>query len=219
MLNGYPIENYLNDEERNYFYSPESVNSDKLAGPDSIKYKILDDTVKYKVDMWTLKSMVSEWIDEFSSLTYGRGGNIMIKDSLKTHEDELVDLIRVNENNEKFDSLWSNGIILKDYLGEANYVKYKTEADTSAEKVINLVLNPFKNYSVRISMPGKLTGSNGFVDSSNVLLWPVKSDYFLTEQYEMWAESKIPNRWAWIVSGLFLAFVLTGVVIRVIKKG
>lgn len=219
MLNGYPIGNYLNDEERNYFYSPESVNSDKLAGPDSIKYKILDDTVQYKVETWTLKSMVSEWIGEFSTLTAGKGEKIMVKDLLKAREDELVDLIRAKENNEKFDSLWSNGIILKEYLGEANYLKYRTEADTAAEKVINLVLNPFKDYSVRISMPGKLTGTNGFADSSNVLLWPVKSDYFLTAKYEMWAESKIPNRWAWIVSGLFLAFVLTGVVIRIIKKG
>ena len=67
-------------------------------------------------------------------------------------------------------------------------------------------------------MPGKLIGTNGFIDSSHVLLWPVKSDYFMTEPYEMWAESKIPNRWAWIVSGLFLAFVLTGVIMRVIKR-
>jgi hypothetical protein len=51
-----------------------------------------------------------------------------------------------------------------------------------------------------------------------LLLWPIKSDYFLSEPYEMWAESKIPNTWAWIVSGLFLAFVVTGVIVRVIKK-
>jgi hypothetical protein len=40
----------------------------------------------------------------------------------------------------------------------------------------------------------------------------------MTEPYEMWAESKITNTWAWILSGLFLAFVLTGVVMGVIKK-
>jgi hypothetical protein len=76
----------------------------------------------------------------------------------------------------------------------------------------------FKDYSIRIVMPGKLIGTNGFIDSTKTLLWPVKSDYFLTEQYEMWAESKIINSWAWITSGLFLAFVLTGVLVRLIKK-
>jgi hypothetical protein len=68
-------------------------------------------------------------------------------------------------------------------------------------------------------MPGKVTGSNGFIDSTSVLLWPVKSDYFLTEPYEMWAESKVPNRWAWILSGFFLLFVVTGIIIKQKGKG
>jgi hypothetical protein len=68
-------------------------------------------------------------------------------------------------------------------------------------------------------MPGKLTGTNGFIDNKKVLLWPVNSDYFMAENYEMWAESKVPNTWAWIVSGLFLVFVFTGVIMRIIKKG
>jgi len=68
-------------------------------------------------------------------------------------------------------------------------------------------------------MPGKVIGTNGFIDSSQVLLWPVKSDFFITEQYEMWAESKVPNLWAWILSGLFIVFVITGLAIRIKKKG
>jgi hypothetical protein len=82
----------------------------------------------------------------------------------------------------------------------------------------SIIMNDFKDYSLRIAMPGKLIGTNGFIDSSQVLQWPVKSDYFMSEPYIMWAESKIPNRWAWIVSGLFLVFVLSGVIIKIIKK-
>jgi hypothetical protein len=219
MQNGYPVRNYLNQEELNYFYSPEIVVSEKLGGKDSVKYKTLQDTINYKTDTWALNSMVSEWIGEFSRLTAGKEESNLMKESLKSRENDLVNLIRVNENNEKFDSLWSNGIILKEYIGETNYLKFKIEADTAAVKVLNQVINSFKNYSVRVSMPGKLIGTNGFIDSSEMLLWPVKSDYFLTEPYEMWAESKIPNRWAWIISGLFLVFVLTGVTIRIKRKG
>jgi hypothetical protein len=67
-------------------------------------------------------------------------------------------------------------------------------------------------------MPGKLIGTNGFPDSSHVLVWPVKSDFFFTEPYLMWAESKTTNMWAWIVTGLFLLFVVTGLIIRRIRK-
>jgi hypothetical protein len=219
MLNGYPIKNYLNQEELEFFHSPETVNSEKLGGPDSLKYKALDDTIRYKTDNWILNSMVSEWIGEFSIMTAGKAGNNLVKDSLKAREEELVNLIKANINDKKFDSLWSNGVIMKDYLGETNYLKFKSEVDTCAAKVLNQIMNSFKGYTVRISMPGKIIGTNGYIDSSKVPLWPVKSEYFLTEPYEMWAESKIPNRWAWIVSGLFLVFVLTGMIMRVTKKG
>jgi len=86
------------------------------------------------------------------------------------------------------------------------------------EHVVKQVLVDFKEYSLRIVMPGKLIGTNGFIDSSKILLWPVKADYFLTQEYQMWAESKVPNTWAWIVSVVFVLFVLAGVVMRVIKK-
>jgi hypothetical protein len=219
MMSGYPVKDYLNDEELKYFYSPKSVISEKLAGPDSLKYKILNDSVNSNTDKWVLKSMVSEWIGQFSRLTAGKEGSNLREEALKKREDVLADLIIKYENDKKFDSLWSNGIILKEYLGETDYLKFKSEADTAAVKVLNKLLNSFKEYSVRISMPGKLIGTNGFVDTTGVLLWPVKSDYFFTEPYEMWAESKMPNYWAWIVSGLFLVFVITGVVLRIIKKG
>ena len=120
--------------------------------------------------------------------------------------------------SDKIDSLLKNGVLLREFIGESNALEFRTEADSAFSIVKRNFWVDFKDYSVRIVMPGKLTGTNGFIDSCKMLLWPVKSDYFLTQPYEMWAESKIPNRWAWVVSGLFLIFVLTGVIIRVIKK-
>jgi hypothetical protein len=77
----------------------------------------------------------------------------------------------------------------------------------------------FSNYIQRIEMPGKLIGTNGNTDSAMVLLWPVQTEFFLTQPYEMWAVSKEPNKWAWIISGLFVLFVVTGIIFRAIKKG
>ncbi len=108
----------------------------------------------------------------------------------------------VEGDENKLDSLWSNGIILRKFIGEANALKFKTEADSAISIVSKNFWVNFKEYSVKISMPGNVIATNGFVDSSKILVWPVKSDYFLTEPYVMWAESKIPNRWAWIVSGI-----------------
>ena len=215
MLYGYPISDFLNKEELEYYFSPASLKNEKQNGPDSLKYRTFEDTISHKTDRWISKNIVSEWIGEFTKLTEG-DGEIKIE-NLKEREDELVNLIDVN--NPKFDSLWANGILLGEIIGAAKAEKYKIEADTAITKVINRLLVNFKEYSVRIVMPGKLIGTNGFIDSSEVLIWPVKSDFFLSNPYEMWAESKIPNRWTWIVSGLFLIFVIAGILFRIIKKG
>ena len=216
LSSGYPVKDFLNNEELRYFYSPENLKETKESGADSIKYKTLSDSVKKKTDIWTVSNIVSEWIGEFSKLTADKTDKEISFQSLKSKEPGFIKVLE--KTNKGIDSLWKNGIILREFIGENNALKYRTEADSALSIVTKKLLIDFSDYSLRIVMPGKLIGTNGFIDSSQVLQWPVKSDYFMTEPYIMWAESKIPNTWAWIVSGIFLAFVVTGVIVRVIKK-
>jgi len=216
MKFGYPVKNYLSPDELLYYYSPGSEQQAKQNGPDSLKYRAIVDSISEKTDRWLTESLVSEWIGEFTVLTSGKNGIGIILDSLNNNRNELTKSLEQEGNN--FDSLWACGAILNPYIGENGYQRFKTEADTALEKVTSYVTFGFGDYSERISMPGRLTGSNGYADSSHILVWPVKSDYFLTEPYIMWAESKLPNKWAWIVSGLFIIFVATGFIIRVTKK-
>ncbi len=216
ILYGYPLGDFLNNEELIYFHSPENLQNARKEGTDSLKYKALNDSVNLKIDYWHIKNIVSMWINEFEKLTRASGGDGISSESLKARENDFVKLIVANDKN--FDSLWSNGVILKEFIGDADAVKYKTEADSALNVVTEEYFISFNDYTVRIVMPGKVTGSNGYIDSSEVLLWPVRSEFFLTERYEMWAESRIPNRWAWIVSVLFLLFVFTGLIIRIKKR-
>ncbi len=212
---GYSVKDFLNNEELMFYYAPEAVKESKKDGSDSLKYKALEDTINHKTDLWLSKTIVAEWIEEFSRLVSTKSSDIS-KDSLKSKEDELINIIGTLGVN--FDSLWTNGITLKKMIGADNALKYKAEADTALEHVTkNLLLN-FRDYSIQTVMPGKLVNTNGYIDSAQVLLWPVSSDFFLTEPYEMWAVSRIPNIWAWIVSGIFLVFVSAGVIVRIIKK-
>lgn len=215
LSHGYPLKDFLNNDERLYYYSPDEMKESKKESPDSLKYKMLNDTIGKKTDRWLSKNIVSEWIEEFSRLTAARSADIS-KDSLRSKEEEFVKII--SANGIKFDSLWESGVILRKFIGSENALKYKVEADTALVNVTNSLLLNFKDYSIRTVMPGKLVNTNGYIDSSNNLLWPVKSEYFLAENYEMWAVSRITNRWAWVVSAIFLAFVAAGVTLRIIKK-
>jgi hypothetical protein len=215
LAHGYPVKSFLNSDELVFFYSPDEIKDTKRRGQDSLKFKALDDSISHKTDRWLSKNIASEWIEEFSGLAAARGAHFS-KDSLKSKEDEFVKIIGGAGIN--FDSLWSNGVILKKFIGNDNASRYRAEADTALEHVSKSLLLDFEDYSIQTVMPGKLVNTNGYIDSTHVLLWPVKSDYFLTENYEMWAVSRVPNRWAWIVSGIFLVFVAAGVTVRLIKK-
>ena len=203
---------FLNQDELQWFYSPDNLTDEKKNGPDSLKYRAFNDTVDKKLEKWYMKNMVSEWIGTFIWLT-GNRLTAIAQEALKQRENEFVEILKGIEH---FDSLWTEGTLLREFMGEANALKYKTEADSAVIAAERFWVS-FSHYTVRTIMPGKLTGTNGFIDSAGVLLWPVRSDFFLTEQYEMHAESKIPNIWAWIVSGLFLLFTGLGTIIR--KKG
>jgi len=216
-LNGYPVTDFLNQEEMKWFYSPENVINDNLDGPDSIKYRALDDTVRKKSDRWILKCLISEWIVSFTGLTEGKAGDDLTLESLKSREDDFIK--RIELDDEEFDSLWENGVVLKEFIGENNTLKFRTEADSAVNLATERILPDFHTYSVRIVLPGKLTGTNGFLDSTGIMVWPVKSEFFMTQDYKMWAESKTTNKWAWIVSGLFILFVISGIVFRQIRNG
>ena len=181
-------------------------------GVDSIKFKVLADSIDKKSEKWIIKNIASLWIDEFSRLTESTAGPELSKESLKSREDELAAII--DSDKDIFDSLWTSNILFRKFIGEEDAIKFKTEADSAMSVAFEKFLVDIRNYSVRIVMPGRLIATNGYIDSTRNLLWPVKSDFFLTDHYEMWAESKITNVWAWIVSGLFLVFVATGIIVK-----
>jgi hypothetical protein len=213
---GFPLKDYLNEEELQFFYYPESLSEERLNGTDSLKYKALSDTIDKKTERWLFHSLVSEWIGRFGQLTRNNGGE-KVGDELRSKEKEILDLY--DQNNQNFDSLVESGALLKNVIGDENAAKYKSESD-SAFKIVSdgLWLN-FSGYSVQVKMPGKLTGTNGFPDNNKMLLWPVRSEFFLTQDYQMWAESKVQNVWAWVVTGIFVFFVFTGLIFRNNKKG
>jgi hypothetical protein len=213
MRAGYPPEKFFVKDELEFFYLPESISKAKLSGADSTKYKELDGRVKSKTDRYFWSCVTSEWIEEFSNLTAGRSGDKPVKEKLKLLEAQIVDTIMVFDT--KGDSVFTH------FLDSHGYGKFRTEAD-SATAIINKRLElymSFNGYTDIFVMPGRVTASNGYVLDKGEIMWPVNPEFFLSQPYVMHAESKMPNIWAWIVSGLFLLFVMAGVAVRLNKKG
>lgn len=140
-------------------------------------------------------------------------------------EDEEV-IQSIEKELEKEEELDDIQIIVESVLGKEFYATFKTEIDSSIS-ILETMTDPYfsaENYDMEIRMPGRIMSSNGYADTElesnggGGILWTVQGDYFLLEQYEMWVESKISNVWAWIVTGVFVLFVITGLIVRSRKE-
>jgi hypothetical protein len=208
----YPLADFLNPVELNYYYAPDFLKFSREHGPDSLRFRQIADSVEKKTEDWSINIFAEIWAREFSRLTSGKIWPLSDTGAIKSAERKAIKVI--GENGNKFDSLWSAGILQRKIIGDSLGVVYRNEADSAFNLVLNEFLADFRSYSVRIVMPGKLTGTNGYMDSTKTLTWPVSSDFFLTDRYEMWAESRTTNMWAWLLSGMFLAFVIAGLLIQ-----
>lgn len=214
-----PMSDFLTDEELKFVYLPDKVREDLKNGPDSIRIKEMADTIEVKSEQWIWTTFARQWIEIFYDL-FGDDPELRIdKEEMISKVPQFIQQL----SDEESDSLAQFFIPV---LGEEFYYTFETEIDSSVsvlEDTINIFLS-VNNYDMEIRMPGRIIASNGYADTnpdseeSIGILWTVQGDYFLTEQYEMWVESQVPNYWAWIVTAVFVLFVITGLVVRSKKR-
>ncbi|MCU0378320.1 MAG: hypothetical protein MUC78_08670 [Bacteroidales bacterium] len=198
MIYGYPKEDYLSNEEIEFMMLPKKIMVAKLTGPDSTAYHAMKDSLDHKRDLWTTKSFISDWIEEAGRLCEASGKDSLTTEILRLHENAFNEIIEPDRN-------MSNNCI--PILGEKICSRFSPELDT-AQNVVMERLNPsifFEDYTLQIVMPAKVIKTNGYLISGGELAWPVTGDHFLTSDYIMFAEARIINYWAIILTLIFLS--------------
>ncbi len=179
-------------------------------------------------DLMIDKEEMSAKESEFVTLLYesehsDEDGNDVANSTPEEGEDEEVQqALEEIEHEESLEIEDDIERLVTVVLGKEFYESFNTEID-SAMSVLETVTDPFfsaQTYDMEIRMPGRIIASNGYADTNpesnggGGILWTVQGDYFFLKTYEMWVESKVSNYWAWIVTGIFVLFVITGFVVR-----
>lgn len=202
MLFGYPMEDYLTSEEIAFMMLPKKIMAEKLAGPDSTRFGDMQDSLEIKTDLWATKSIISDWIEEVARLSDASGKDSLTIEALRMHENAFSEIIEPDRN------MSYNCIPI---LGEETCSRFSAELDT-AQSIVMDRLNPslfFEDYTLQIVMPAKVISTNGYLMTGGELAWPVTGDHFLTSDYIMFAESRIINYWAIILTLILLSgFIL-----------
>jgi hypothetical protein len=202
---GFPLKDFLSTEELEFITLPESVSDELLAGADSIRYANLSDKVDSITDIWLNQSLISSWFLASENLLRDAGADSAIVNGFLRKENRIL---------QYFGSVFDqdlDDIILKEFSTEvgAGYEYLLDSAITILEEKLGLFIE-LKEYTLMTTMPGKLTGGNGYITPGREVAWAVRPELYLFEDYLMWAESQKSNRWAWYVSGAFVILVVAG---------
>jgi len=209
-----PMTDFYSPNELEFMYLPDFVQEDLKSGADSLVYKALADSVDSKSELWFNSSLVKQWIDLLEGLLKTSPEVDSTIQKLRANDEQLARMMTIMDDND--DSL------LIATIGKEFFDDHKTEID-SVNSLLEEVSGPFwgvESYDMETRMPGKLISTNGFIRSVNDstdqkgICWTVKGEFFLTQPYEMWAESKVTNYWAWVFTGIFILFVVAGFIFK-----
>lgn len=213
-----PITNYMSTAEAEVFKSEDSEKHPLLKNLDKKAQNSLSDNIEERFGLWWHDNIYSMAFDDILEIADSLGllnqQNINIdevKDTIKyeidqgekqlmTFEDDQlgpVDIARLIGKEMDFDSVSMTNL---------TQVVSSLNLDEVYE---NEILGGFGDeYDNQIIMPGVLTDTNAEILNSDTLVWHVGPIKFIDSDFVMFAESKVTNHWAYLVSGFILAIAL-----------
>ncbi|HKL67110.1 MAG TPA: hypothetical protein VJ877_04400, partial [Bacteroidales bacterium] len=204
-IEGISPENYFSEEQLDLFYMPEKLIDKMLEGPDSSKVKAnLIEPMEDKYDEWLGRSLVRALVNKILD-TVAADPEIKIDTAvLRKREKEISASLVFSDMDQ--------GQAIDTLMGQGFYLDNQSLMDTllsDIEEEFDVAFSA-DDYIVQTDMPGELMSTNGYIDEDGKIIWKVNGDAILSSDYIMFAESRIRNTWAWIVTGAFVLFVISG---------
>ncbi|MCK5775070.1 MAG: hypothetical protein KAH25_02780 [Bacteroidales bacterium] len=198
--------NNLTPEEMHYL----SENKIPLTASDSIKNKQVSD----KFVELLIEAITNEIIITLEDGITKLNDPQLKPESVKVYRDSIEHKLEdYHENMNVYIDFF------KDWTGNESVNKLKTIEPPIFEK-LDILLNTIlmDAYSQSVEMPGLITETNSISVTGNKVSWKVNGDKFIFQDYEMRVESRVVNKWPFIVTGLFIFLVLILLFIKVRKQ-
>jgi hypothetical protein len=194
----YPISKYLNPDELTLYYS----NEDTLD---------LDD----RVDEWYDHAMFNEFFQKLESDIDSLNRPELTRTMIEAKRDTLSKLLDKDIPEEQIPEIFESVLGTKVVLHLSEEIKSHLNL---LEKKGSFIINLYGNYENQVIMPGLVFDTNAKILEGNTVTWKFESRRFLWEDYTMWVESRVVNRWAMIVTGILSVILVAGLIFGAIFK-
>ncbi len=220
-----PISDYLSDDEINILFA-DNDDPKYFAGKDSLKNAEIKDEVEDKFEIWLGISVFEEFYQAFLQGTAQLGDSNLTQERILSKKDVLtktvladtISFFEIDDEN-LLDSL----ITICEYtfqtpgvwklLGRGNDTFRELKNKLAAFEIVWT-----EGYTNELLMPGLIVDTNAETVEGNKVVWEVEIGKFFLRDFEMWAESRIVNRWAVPVTAVIVVVICIGLVITVFRR-
>ena len=232
-FNHYPIDNYLSDIEMGYFYTDDYTyvrefdslvfiedleQMPLLSREDSNRMEALELVYTKKFAEWQARNVFEEYIQLIRLIDTNFVLTAKEKEALIA-ESQLIDGFQINlEDNEtnSFDSIAKWFQLTEDSIklllpNETEVFYKKIELANSFWFVDNEINN-------QVELPGLLVNSNADSISASTSYWNYNENIFFTKDFNLKAESRVVNHWAFVLTGVITMLLLTLLIVGFVKK-
>lgn len=210
-FNKVPIADYLSEQEIAALYGEDR---ELYRGKNGYEIRSLLSDLNDRADKWLNHSFYEEiyalyikHFDLFKGVPVDAAAFAMQKDSIYKYyfNEDTVDMFDKDFNK---------------MLDQHFHTKAFTKAATGEfDKQIERELPDFMKYSgvelnYRMSLPGKIIGTNAPFLNQDTLSWKVDEDRFYFQDYPLNATSRKPNYWAFAVTAVVVILAVLGLWVR-----
>lgn len=220
VLTEIPLTNYMSKEEAEIIKMDDSESHPIIKNLESASRESLIESIEERFGYWLDDNIYSIAFDDILSIADSfhfvnkeELDHILLKDTLKNRIDESEKiLISFDFEGDQMDMIELTKLIGKeiglDSMDIINLEEHVKNADLE-EKYDNEIFAGFiDSYNNEILMPGLLIDTNAESIAGDTLIWDVGLLSYLDSDYIMYAESKVTNDWAYLVSGFILAIAI-----------
>lgn len=215
ILTEIPLTRYMSEAEAETFKMEDSEENPIFNSLESRSKESLIDNIEERFEYWLMDNIFSIAFDDIMEIAdslmlfNNRTVNAsVIKDSVKQRFDELEKSMIFSNSNDEMEmadiakmigeEIRLDSIELPKLVRQVERAKLEDRYDDE-------IFGGFmENYENKIMLPGLVTDTNAEILAGDTLIWDVDPIKFCDSDFVMFAESKVTNRWAYLLSGFII---------------
>lgn len=209
FLKEVPLSEFYSLEEVEFACLPAALQESLIKGSDSLKYQVISQNVEARADEYLRTVLQRELIYRFYDEVKDNPNFKLSLEDLLSKEGAMIKFL---PSSIDFQEMNKSFLV----FGQTFIEDYHSEIEKAIKKMGDFEkrISKISDYDIETTMPGKIVKTNGYLlynqESEPSAIWVVGLFSIIGQDYEMWVESRVYNYEIWVVSVMFLFFVVRG---------